>query len=542
MPKDTEAAPAKTVTEQLDALFAPWNRTDEPGLVVGVVKDGALIYRRGFGMASLEHGAANTPKTRMRIGSISKHFTCLLALLLAEEGKLDLDAPIRAYVPELTGPGGEPTLRQLMQHRGGSRCYLDLSFIGHGMATPPVGRALALQVRQRGRNFAPGEAMIYNNGGYHLVSIAIERVGGAPFEQQLKTRLFDVVGMPDTASVPTDHEMTPGIASMHMPKSDGGWRRGLFPSDEVRGEGAIVSTVDDMLRWTAHLRRRDRFGSAKTWAELTELPRYADGSLGVYALGLMLDDYRGLPTVHHSGGVMGGTAQMILYPDEGLDVVILCNGARNADVVRLGQQVADIVLADRVGPEAATVPADSLKAAQGDYWSRETGTVLSLYDDGGVLKLAICKGAVGVALVPREDGWLICPAGGIGEIAVRPDGDRLQVRFGPGASEFERLSDEGADAAAFTALAPGRYASADADTTAVIEADGDGARISLSDGLGRVTAPLISLSPRVAYSKPAGVNATFRHVITLAVEDGRAAGFRLNTARTRGLEFQRTDG
>ena len=78
----------------------------------------------------------------MRIGSTSKHFTCLLALLLAEDGKLDIDAPIRTYIPELTGPGGEPTLRQLMQHRGGSRCYLDIGFIGHGMSVPPAGRAL----------------------------------------------------------------------------------------------------------------------------------------------------------------------------------------------------------------------------------------------------------------------------------------------------------------------------------------------------------------------------------------------------------------
>src|SRR5579883_704843 len=120
----TTTTPATGVTEQLDALFARWNRSDEPGLVVGIVKDGQLIYRRGFGMASLEHGLANTPTTRMRIGSISKHFTCLLALLLAEDGKFDLDAPIRAYIPELAGPGGEPTPRQLMQHRGGSRCYL----------------------------------------------------------------------------------------------------------------------------------------------------------------------------------------------------------------------------------------------------------------------------------------------------------------------------------------------------------------------------------------------------------------------------------
>src|ERR1700679_3389539 len=131
--KTAEAeAPAKSVTEQLDALFGPGNRADEPGLVVGVVKDGATIYRRGFGMASLETSVANTPKTRMRIGSTSKHFTGLLALLLAEEDKLDLDAPIRPYLPELTGPGGDPSLRLLLQHRGGSRCFLDVSGIAHG--------------------------------------------------------------------------------------------------------------------------------------------------------------------------------------------------------------------------------------------------------------------------------------------------------------------------------------------------------------------------------------------------------------------------
>jgi CubicO group peptidase (beta-lactamase class C family) len=541
MPADDQAplAPVKTIAEQLDELFAPWNRTDEPGMVVGVVKDGALIYRRGFGMASLEHGAANTPATRMRIGSISKHFTCLLALLLAEDGKLDLDQPVSAYIPELTGPGGEPTLRQLMQHRGGSRCYLDLSFIGHGMSTPPVGHALEILVRQKGRNFAPGEAMIYNNGGYHLVSIAIERVGGAPFEAQLKERLFDVVGMRDTVSLPSDHAITPGVAAMHIP-SRGAWRRGLFPSEEVRGEGAIVSTVDDMLRWTAHLRSRDRFGSPRTWAELTELPRYADGSAGVYALGLMLDDYRGLKTLHHSGGVMGGTAQMILFPDAGLDIVILANGAKAGDVVRLAQQIADVVLEGRVGPETPTTDAEPLKAALGDYWSPKTRMVYSLSDEGGVLKLSLCKGQVGLALVPAADGWMILPAGGIGEIAVRLEGEELLVRFGQETDRLQRLVEDDANAEAFAAAALGRYASDDADTVAVIERDGEGLVISQSDGLGRVRAPLIPLSPTVAYSRPSGALAQLRNVVSLDVEGGRATGFRLNTARTRNLEFRRT--
>jgi CubicO group peptidase (beta-lactamase class C family) len=540
MPADPVVAeqPAKSVDERLDDLFAPWNRNDEPGLTVGVAFDGAVIYRRGFGMASLETGVANTPQTRMRIGSISKHFTCLLALILADEGKLDIDQPIRAYVPELTGPGGAPTLRQLMQHRGGSRCYLDIGFIGHGMSVPPKGRALAIQARQKGRNFEPGAAMIYNNGGYQLVSIAIERVGGSSFESLLKERLFDVVGMPDTASVPSDHAITPGIATMHLPSRDG-WRRGLFPSKEVLGEGAIVSTIDDMLRWMAHLRTRDRLGSAKTWAALTQRPRYPDGSLGTYALGLMVDDYRGLRTVHHAGGVIGGTAQMLTFPNDGLDIIILANGARSADVVRLAQQVADVVLADRVGPETPTIAAADFKSMLGDYWSADNRTIYSLVDEGGMLKLSIAKSPGATPLVRADGDWLVCPGGGIGEIAAKTHGEDLEVRFGSETLVYERLTAGPGDTDAFASAASGRYRSHDADTQATIQQEGDTLTLSLSDGFGLVSAPLTALSPTVGFSSPKGPMSVFRTTLTLEVEGGRAVAFELSTPRTRNLVFRR---
>ncbi|HLI66245.1 MAG TPA: serine hydrolase domain-containing protein [Caulobacteraceae bacterium] len=529
------------MTEQLDALFAPWNRTDEPGLAVGVARDGAVIYRRGFGMASLETAAAITPATRMRIGSTTKHFTALTALLLAEEGKLDIDQPIRAYVPELTGPGGEPSLRQLLQHRGGSRCYLDLGFIGHGMSIPPKGRALEMQVRQRGRNFAPGTAMLYNNGGYHLVSIAIERVGGAPFAEQLKTRLFDPVGMPDTALIESDMDITPGIAAMHMPVREGGWRRGIFASEEVRGEGGMVSTVDDMLRWMAHLRSRDRFGSPASWAELTALPPFPDGSPGTYGLGLLIDSYRGLKTLHHSGGVTGGSSQMLTLPDEGLDIIIMANGARAAEPPRLAQQVVDIILADRVGPEVPKVKPEEYPALVADWWSPDTGMIYSLTGRDGVLYLSPAKMPGGLPVVRKADGSLALPAGGNGETVIEPalkDG-RLLVTFGGETLEHVRLTPDEADQTAFALVAKGRYVSTDADTIAAIEEDEDGLTLSLSDGLGRTQAPLRVLSPLVAYSRPAPPMNVFRTTISLAVEGGRATGFQLNTTRTRYLEFRR---
>jgi len=534
-------ASAKSVAHQLDALFARWNRTDEPGLVVGVVKDGQVIYRRAFGMASLEHSVANSPATRMRIGSITKHFTSLLALLLAEEGRIDLDAPIRRYLPELTGPGGDPTVRQLLQHRGGSRCYLDLGFIGHGLSLPPLGWPLKAQARQQGRNFAPGEATIYNNGGYDLTSIALERVGGAPFEQQLKTRLFDVVGMPDTASVPSDHDITPGVATFHMPRRGGRWRRGMVWTDELRGAGAIISTVDDMLRWMAHLRARNLFGSPAAWAQLTERPTYADGRVGAYALGLVLGRYRGLDIVNHSGGVAGGSAQMLLLPNDGLDVIIMANGAREANPVRLAEQVVDIVLADRVGPETPKVAIEDYKPWLGHWWSPETRMVYSLIDQDGALALATAMNEAGGALELRGDGRLVDPAGGLGEVEVAPGpGDAVTISFGPSSAAYERLSATAADAAAFGAAAVGTYFSHDADATATIEAIGDALTIRTSDGLGEMTAALIPLSSTVAWSKPTSLLAAFRNTISLDLENGRAASFQLCTSRTRNLAFRRS--
>eukprot|EP01034_Spumella_vulgaris_P044516 gene44516-55381_t len=338
-------APEKTGVAALDDLFAVANRSDAPGLVVGVAQHGETVYRRGFGLASVELAVANTPWTRMRIGSTSKHFTCLAALLLAEEGRLDLDASVRLYVPELPALNGEPTLRQLMNHTGGYRCYLDIGFLADSMAIKPLGQALAAQLRQREANFAPGEKFIYNNSGYHLLSIVIERIGGMPFEAFLAERIFKPLGMQDTVSVPSDFEIHRGMATMHVAQPDGGYKRGIFPTVEVRGEGAMISSIDDMLRWLSHLRGPKRVGSESSWAQMLALARLNNGVEVPYALGLMRHLYRGVEVVHHAGGVIGGTCQMLTVPSHALDIVIMTNGAP-VNAMDLSKRVVDIMLGE----------------------------------------------------------------------------------------------------------------------------------------------------------------------------------------------------
>jgi hypothetical protein len=222
-------------------------------------------------------------------------------------------------------------------------------------------------------------------------------------------------------------------------------------------------------------------------------------------------------------------------------VIVIANGARGADVVRLAQQVADIVLEDRLGPEPAKVSAEAHKALLGDYWSSESRMVYSLVDEGGELKLALAKAPMGLTLVHGETGTLVTTPGGLGEVAVTPGDDGLQLRFGAEHGLYRRLEPQDGDAEAFAAAATGRYRSDDADTEAVIEPGKGGLTLSLGDGHGRTVAPLIALSPQVAWTRPGGMMAGNRAAISLDLDGGKATGFRLNTARTRHLTFRRVD-
>ena len=537
------SAKSLTIFEQLEVLFAPWNHSDAPGLVVGVAHEGRTIFRCGFGLASLEFGVANTPATRMRIGSTSKHFACLLALMLAEEGKIDIDVPIRTYIPELAGPAGDPTLRQLMQHVGGTRCPLDLGFISRGMTAPPVGSALKAMIGQTGRNFAPGEAMIYNNGGYHLLSIVIERVGGAPFEAQIKSRLFVPLGLANTESIPSDHDITPGLATLYIPGADGGWRRGLFPSHEVKGEGALVSTVDDMLRWMEHLRHSNQLGPAGAATPLTTSAKLTDGSETGYGLGLMLDRYRGLRAIHHAGGVIGGTCQMLSLPDEALDVIIIANGAPGANVVRLAEQVVDVVLADRVGEEPHKASVETYADLKGVWFSPETGVVYNVVEQDGQLALTFGCSPQGVALREVANGALGTTVGALSEIRLTrgSDPDTLMIRFGGREASYSRAAPDANAIEAFAQAADAHYASAESGAEAQIIRHGERLVLSVTDGYGREQTDLAVFGPDVAAANSPNMLTLVGLVIVLQRDGDVVTGFEASTMRTRRLPFRRID-
>jgi CubicO group peptidase (beta-lactamase class C family) len=542
----SEAAnPAKTPTAALDELFATVNRSDAPGLVVGVAQHSKPVYRRGFGLASLELGVANTPWTRMRIGSTSKHFTCLAVLLLAEEGKLEVDASVSRYLPELPGVQGEPTLRQLMNHTGGQRCYLDLGFLSDAMAIKPKGVAFATQMRQGDVNFVPGEKALYNNGGYQLLSFVIERVAGVPFEQFLDERIFKPLGMVDTKSVQSDFEIHRNMATMHVPQLDGGWRRGIFPTEEVRGEGAIVSSIDDMLRWLTHLRGPHAVGSEDSWAQMTTPVTLKNGSSVPYALGLMVHDYRGVRVIHHPGGVIGGSSQMLTVPEHELDIIIMTNGALVSSI-DLANKVIDVMLGDAALGAAVEYPSsDRFKGVLGKrYYCSANGFLAGFGDAGG--KLGICL--VNSPPLPLRDegatlrlGFEDISAGPFivrtSDIADRADAPTtLELSESGNVMHLELLPDA-APADALTPT-PGRYHSADLDADAEILRDEGGYKLRIFGRYAVNEFAMQALSADVAGIAHA-MHPQLSAALSIERRDGIVAGFRIDSGRTRGLRFKR---
>lgn len=540
-------------TAALDTLFQPWNRSDAPGAIVGVARHGAAIYRRGFGLASVEHGTGNTPRTRMRIGSTSKHFAALSVLLLAEDGKLDIDEPLRRYLPELSGPVGDPSLRQLMQHSGGLRDPYDLPAILLQGSFPTLfsaGFGLEMSRRITSANFAPGERMIYSNNGYHLLSIVVERLSGLSFAEFLRRRILEPLGMLDTVLLTSDMTMLPGVASFHQPQADGGWRRGIYPSEELLGSGGMVSSIDDMLRWMAHLRGEKKVGSAHSWAQMLERPQYSSGATGDYCLGLTREDYRGVEIIHHAGATLGCTTQMLTVPEYALDIIVVFN-RMDGPASGMALKIIDCVLEDAGLPAAISpVPLEGHESMLGRWYSPESRRLYGLVrhpaaDQPPALALSIQQQPMGVVTPTATGLQMRSPAHGtvdllLDDITAPPA--TLTIVDSGHREVCQRLPDTPPGAAALAPDWVGRYREPDFDRSVDLVLDDGALYLDLRPPYGVSRLRLEPFSSEVCGGTLTGSHPlplpTFASV-SIERRDGRVTGLWLGSARTRNLWLER---
>lgn len=531
------AASAQVPKLDLDAIFgsiAPKG----PGCGVGVTLPGAPAVIAAYGQADLEHPEPLGAATIFETGSLAKQFTAAAMLSLVQDGKLALDDDIRLYLPEMPDYGAPITVRHLLTHTSGLREQWSLmALTGNGPGTQAHTMAMILDLasRQKGLNFKPGAEFFYTNTNYVLAATIIERVSGQSLQRFTDQRLFQPLGMRQTRWREDFRTVVPGRATAYAPAGDG--FIASMPFTSVYGNGGLLTTIGDLLRWNAFLDKpSDLPGGPALVAALQAPGRLGNGAPLGYALGLEVTRDHGRRLVSHSGSTGGYKTWLGRYPDEGVSIAVMCNNG-GIDPIEMGERVARQALlatghadAAVAAPKAiATVqaPAMGLAPYQGLFRDPVTGELIQLQAADGQLSLK--RGASEVLVALGADRF------------QRPNGDIIRfVRRGPKATDvtighgqagqrFFAVQAASTDSAALAAYV-GTYYSAELDTRISVVQRGDALVMR------QPFAVEWPLSPSFADGFTTRLRGTTTFVFDRAA-DGRIRGFGVWANGVRGLAF-----
>lgn len=526
------AAQAGPSPAAVDSVFAAYDHTTTPGCALGVYRDGAIVYQRGYGMADLNQGVPITPETVFYIASTSKQFAAFAIALLAEEGRISLDDPVRRHVPELPAYADAITIRHLVHHTSGLRDYLGLwGLSGRSFADRiPEEQALALIAGQRATNFPPGSEWSYSNSGYFLLSLIVKRVTGSSLAQYSEEKIFGPLGMAHTHFHDDGQRIVPRRAEGYQGSSRDGFSI-VRTSFDLVGDGGLLTTVGDLLAWDSNFYRNRLGRGGQGLIDLVTTPgTLTGGKPHTYAFGLMRSSYRGLETVAHGGSFIGFRAALTRFPAQRFSVAVLCNDAA-ASADGLALRVADLFLADKLAPRpavqtgaaAAAVSRERLESLAGEY-EMAPGLVVPVVMTAGALEIRL--GPSPMPLVPRNDSVFVAEQLGADLTFTTDTAGRRILRGGPfGAGP--KLPPRIVPTAAAAAKLAGRYRSEELDSWIDIRADGG--RLEYRTRY-QAWAPTRLIRPGVLL----GAGAQF-----VVEEDrrGQVTGLVLNASRVLGVRF-----
>jgi CubicO group peptidase (beta-lactamase class C family) len=337
------------VEAKFDKLFRVWMIPRTPGGTVGIFHRGEIVYAKAFGIANLDDNVPATPNTVFDLASVSKQFTATAIVLLNQRGMLSLDDDVRKFIPELPSYGRTITLRHLLHHTSGLRDYATLlSLRGtQDEAVMDNRDALEMLCRQKRLNFDPGEKYVYCNSGYMLLALIVERTSHQSMRQFLAESIFRPLDM-STALVHDDHaEVIPHRAIGYA--LDGRERFRIDTSNwMMTGDGAVFATIKDFAKWDRNFYDGKVGGPA--WREqMLGRGKLNDGTDLDYALGLVIDRFRGLERVHHSGQWEGYRSTYVRFPKQEMSIVILSNlGSFDPDAA--AASMAEILFPGELAP------------------------------------------------------------------------------------------------------------------------------------------------------------------------------------------------
>ena len=376
-----------------DAVMTPICPRLTPGASLLIARGAEILHHRGYGWADIEGEIPAGADTAYLIASISKQFFCVAALLLAGEGKLDLNAPIADHAPGLPGYAREVTVRHLMTHTSGIPDYFDKAFIDAYCRDDSPALNQGELVRHIARRypeleFAPGTRWAYSNSGYVILGQILEQAAKLSLADLLAERIFTPLGMRRTRVGDTARRPT-GMARGYRRTAEDRFITTAYNRTVVGwADGNIISTCGDLHKWQQAW-QAGAILPAAAWKEVFRPYPLPPGQPRHYGLGWFMWQRRGEQEYWHAGSTVGYHGHASCFPDAGVSVILLMNTSRGSigdPNIPLGRLVQE-VMGDRLAPLPPwdPPPADDLSAWTGAWQAREAakadGTRFVIRDD-----------------------------------------------------------------------------------------------------------------------------------------------------------------
>lgn len=356
----TSVAFAQSITpamlaQKVDSLVSVTIKDKDPGGVVGVISNKKVLFKKAYGMMSLEYNLPNTETTAFNLASVSKQFTAYAILLLEQEGKLKLDDDVHQYLSWLPDYGHPITLRHLIHHTSGIPPSDNLKlFAGISLETPwTTADEIELMKRYTKLNFTPNEEHLYSNAGYFLLGQVVEKASGQAFGDFMKARIFDPLGMKNSSIFDKPGKVIANKASAYK-KTDYGYARMNPEADSFFGETNLYTSLNDMLLWCGHL-LDPKVGNREITSRIfNPTDRTNNGDTIKYTYGFNTCKYKGLRIVEHGGAAMGNRTHVMVFPDQDFAVFALFN-TENVNTWEVMTNIVDYALAGYLTPDKPVV-------------------------------------------------------------------------------------------------------------------------------------------------------------------------------------------
>lgn len=336
---------------KVDALMAQWSLPYSPGAAVMVISNNEILHKKGYGQADLETHTPIGANTVFNIASVSKQFTAMAVMILAERGKLSYTDTLEKYFPELPEYTRQITLRHLLNHTSGLADYTIYwdkgPLVNKTGAVYTADDIVKFLARQKKPDFAPGEKWRYSNSGYVLLARIVSKVSGQSFAQFVKENIFLPLGMNESFVYDEIKPQPPNRAVGYIQNGSAFKKADHNFNNFIAGDGELYSTAADLYKWDQALYTEKLVKNA-TLKEAFTSGVLNDGTKFNYGFGWGLGKYFNMPFVSHSGGTDGFVAHILRFPDQRFTVIVLSNFEQLTPTYSLANKIADIYLADKV--------------------------------------------------------------------------------------------------------------------------------------------------------------------------------------------------